>query len=136
MARFVSPHAKNRGERIQPRDSGTGSTDGMTPVFCLRYLAPPFCVTSCERHEQAAFALTLKRLSGMTWSQIRNSPRHGLGSEKIGRSSIRAPIPAGITDDVDFIAIRFNGLAPLVGFRSNQVLHVVWLDRAFTLYPH
>ncbi|HYH81004.1 MAG TPA: hypothetical protein VEX86_14480 [Longimicrobium sp.] len=136
MARFVSPHGKNRGGRIQPRESGTGSTDGLTPVFCLRYLAPPFCVTNCERQEQAAFAVTLKRLSTMTWTQIRNSPRHGLGSEKIGRAAIRAPIPGGITDDVDFIAIRFNSLAPMVGFRSNQVFHVVWLDRAYTLYAH
>lgn len=136
MVRLVSPQGKNRGARIQPRESGTGSTDGLTPIFCLRYLAPPFCVSNCERHEQAAFAQTLKRLSTMTWSQIRNSPRHGLGSEKIGRASIKAPIPAGITDDVDFIAIRFNGKAPMVGFRSNQVLHLVWLDRAFTLYDH
>lgn len=136
MPRVVDPHGKNRSSRIASRESSTGSTDGMTPIFCMRFLAPPFCVTDCERHEQAAFAVTLRRLSMMTWMQIRNAPRHGLGSEKIGRASIRAPIPRGITDDVDFLSIRFNGMAPMVGFRSNQVFHVVWLDRAFTLYAH
>jgi hypothetical protein len=136
VGRLANPHGKNRGAHLQARESGSGSTDGLTPIFCLRYLAPPFCVTSCERQEQAAFSVTLKRLSTMTWSQIRNSPRHGLGSEKIGRAAIRASIPSGITDDVDFLAIRFNGLAPMVGFRSNQVFHIVWLDRAFTLYDH
>jgi hypothetical protein len=136
VGRLSNPHEKNRGARIQARDSAAGSTDGLNPVFCLRYLASPFCVTDCERQEQAAFSVTLRRLSAMTWSQIRNSPRHGLGSEKIGRASIKAPIPRGITDDVDFIAIRFNGLAPMVGFRSNQIFHIVWLDRVFTLYDH
>jgi hypothetical protein len=94
-------------------------------------------VTDCEREEQAAFALTMHRLSQLTWQEIRNAPRHGLGTEKIVRESIRAPVPPGITEDVEsFLAIRFHGKAPMVGFRSGETFHVVWLDRAFTLYPH
>jgi hypothetical protein len=136
VAKVRNPHDRTRGERIQPRESASGSTDGLPPVFCLRYLSPPFCVTDCQPNEQAAFALTLRRLSALTWQQIKGAPRHGLGTEKISRTSIRAPIPAGITEDVDFLAFRFNGKAPMVGFRSNQVFHVVWLDRVFTLYEH
>jgi hypothetical protein len=136
VAKLKNPHDRNRGERVQARECASGSTDGLTPIFCLRYLAPPFCVTSCQTGEQAAFALTLRKLSTLTWQQIKNAHRHGLGTEKIGRSSIRAPIPGDITEDVDFLAVRFHGKAPMVGFRSNQVFHVVWLDRAFTLYDH
>lgn len=131
-----NPHRSNRGERIRARESTTGSTDGLTPIFCLRYLQDPFCVVSCEQQEQAALAVTLRRLSFMTWAQIRNAPRHGLGTEKIARESLRAPVPEGITEDVVFLAIRFHGKAPMVGYRSGQVFHIVWLDRAFTLYPH
>jgi len=131
-----NPHGSNRGTRITARESSAGSTDGLTPIFCLRHLQDPFCVTSCQQDEQAAFAVTLRRLSEMTWAQIRNAPRHGLGTEKIDRSALRAPIPGGITEDVVFLAIRFNGKAPMVGYRSGQTFHIVWLDRAFTLYPH
>lgn len=131
-----NPHGSNRGERVRARESTTGSTEGLTPIFCLRYLQPPYCVTSCEQQEQASFAVTLRRLSSMTWAQIRNAPRHGLGTEKIDRGSLRARVPDGITEDVVFLAIRFHGMAPMVGYRSGQTFHVVWLDRAFTLYPH
>ncbi len=136
MAKLRNPHDRNRGERISARDSVSGSTDGLTPIFCLRYLSPPFCVTSCQQVEQASFAVTLRRLSMLTWQEIKSAHRHGLGTEKIGRASIKAPIPKEITDDVDFLAVRFHGKAPMVGFRSNQIFHVVWLDRAFTLYNH
>ena len=94
-------------------------------------------MTDCEREAQAAFALTLHRLSQLTWQEIRNAPRHGLGTEKIVRECIRAPVPPGITEDVEsFLAIRFHGKAPMVGFRSGETFHVVWLDRDFTLYHH
>jgi len=46
-------------------------------------------VTDCEREAQAAFALTLHRLSQLTWQEIRNAPRHGLGTEKIVRDISR-----------------------------------------------
>lgn len=81
--------------------------------------------------------LTLHRLSQMTWQQIQYSGRHGLGSEKISRSEIKgAPIPHEITEDTPLLAIRFCALAPMVGYRVGQVFHVLWLDRAFTLYKH
>jgi hypothetical protein len=137
LAKIRNPQARSRGEHIRPRESATGSTDGRTPVFCLRFLDRPYCVTECERDEQASLALTMHRLSRLTWQQIRNAPRHGLGTEKIHRESIRAAIPTGITEDVEsFLAIRFHGKAPMVGFRSGEVFHLVWLDRAFTLYAH
>ncbi len=137
MAKIRSPHGRGRGEHIVPRESATGSSDGQPPVFCLRFLDRPYAVTDCERDERASFALTLQRLSRLTWQQIRNAPRHGLGTEKIRRDSIRAAIPAGITEDVEsFLAIRFHGKAPMVGFRSGEIFHLVWLDRDFTLYAH
>jgi len=67
---------------------------------------------------------------------ITNSPRHGLGYEKIARTSIRAPIPTDITDDVTFIAFRFYGKAPMVGYREGYIFHILWIDRDFTLYSH
>lgn len=131
-----NPHRSTGGKLIAPSGGATGSTDGLTPIFCLTHLAPPYCVTSCQGEEIAAFGLTLRKLASMTWAQIRNAPRHGLGTEKIAQASLRAPIPPTITQDVVFLAIRFYRLAPMVGYRSGQVFHIVWLDRAFDLYDH
>jgi hypothetical protein len=108
----------------------------LTPVFSLRHIASGWGVRDCERDDQAAFALTVEKLSRLTWQQLRNAPRHGAGTEKIARNALRAAIPSSITDDVDFVALRFSGRKAMVGFRSDEVFHVVWLDRAFELYRH
>ncbi len=78
----------------------------------------------------------LYQLSQLTWSQIKASPRHGLGYEKIDRNAIKSSIPIHIKDDVNFIAFRFCGMAPMVGYRDGAVFYIIWLDRDFTLYPH
>jgi hypothetical protein len=59
-----------------------------------------------------------------------------LGYEKIAKKSIRATIPTHIKDDVVFIAFRFYGKAPMVGYREDVVFHLLWIDRDFTLYQH
>lgn len=134
--RIRPPHAEPASGRIKARESATGSTDGLTPVFCLRHLSPEWAVSKCERDDQGLFAVRLEVLSKLTWKEIRNAPRHGLGTEKINRSAIKAPIPEAITEDVEFLALRFSGKKAMVGFRNNDVFHVVWLDRDFSLYDH
>ena len=56
--------------------------------------------------------------------------------EKIERDALRAGIPRHITEEVNLVAFRFFGKAPMVGYRVKAIFYVVWLDRAFTLYPH
>lgn len=99
-------------------------------------MAPGWGVSNCERDDQAAFACTIEKLSRLPWKEIRNAPRHGVGTEKIPRDRLRSGIPASVTDDVEFLALRFSGKKAMVGFRSNEIFHVVWLDRSFTLYNH
>lgn len=106
------------------------------PVFSLHYLNKDFCLSCCTNEQKAAFADSIHRLSQLTWNEIICSHRHGLGYEKISRDSIRSGIPNHITEEVNFIAFRFCGKAPMVGYRDENVFHVIWLDRAFTLYKH
>lgn len=72
----------------------------------------------------------------MTWGELIQAPRHGMGFEKIDRDAITRPIPAHVTDDVAFIAFRFSGLKPMVGYRVDATFHIVWFDCSFDLYPH
>lgn len=76
-------------------------------------------------------------MSRLPWRELRQAPRHGLGYEQIGRDSIRAGIPATVSEDVNFIAFRFDGKKPMVGFRdADGVFNILWIDRDFTLYNH
>jgi hypothetical protein len=59
-----------------------------------------------------------------------------MGCEKIARDAIRRPIPPGVTEDVTFLAFRFHGMKPMVGYRVNEMFHIIWFDRDFTLYDH
>jgi hypothetical protein len=95
-----------------------------------------YSVNCCQTDEQAALSSKLFMLSRLPWRELRQAHRHGLGYEKIARHSIKAAIPVSIPPDANLIAFRFHGKAPMVGFRQNRVLHIVWLDRDFTLYPH
>jgi hypothetical protein len=112
--------------------------DQQPPLFSLRYLdRRTYSLSSCQQREKAAFADTLDHLSQLPWSELRLSPRHGLGYEQIPRHAIRAPIPTHVTEDVQrFIAFRFFGRAPMVGYRVQAILYILWLDRDFTLYDH
>ena len=91
---------------------------------------------TCKLREKADFADALHKRSQLTWNEIQNAPRHGLGSEKMPRSRIQASIPSHVTPDVTFLAFRFSGRKAMVGYRQGHIFYVMWLDRDFTLYDH
>ncbi|MHB0822909.1 hypothetical protein F1645_16105 (plasmid) [Novacetimonas hansenii] len=80
--------------------------------------------------------MAIAKRSKLTWNELRASGRHGLGYEKIGRSSMKVAIPPFITEETPIIAFRCAGMAPMVGYRGGRVFYVVWIDRAFDVYDH
>ncbi len=138
MDRFKKPQAttgKHISEKALQHESV--SPDVRPPSFSFQYLHRDYCITQCTEVERLAFVDKMRLLSQLTWSQLRQAQRHGLGYEIIRRSSIKPAIPANITDDISFIAFRFCAKKAMVGFRSIEgIFHVVWFDRDFTVYDH
>ena len=58
------------------------------------------------------------------------------GLDNGDKHTIQAGIPRHVTEEVKFIAFRFYGRAPMVGYRDKTVFYVLWLDRDFNLYSH
>lgn len=106
------------------------------PVFSFQYLDKEYCISLCEKEDKIALVDQLRILSSLTWAEIRQNGRHATGSEKIKRNSIKRPVPIHIKEDATFIALRFSGKKSMVGYRENEIFHVIWLDRNFTLYNH
>jgi len=107
------------------------------PVFCLRYLHKDYNVELCSKDDRASLIRKMAKLSKLTWDEIKLAPRHGLGSEKISRKSIRPSIPSEITPDVEsFLALRYSGKKVFVGFRNQFIFHMIYIDRNFSVYNH
>ncbi len=124
------------GPRIKLPTTPPQSPQTQTPVFALEHMQSPYCVDNLNQAQQAAFAQAMWMRSRMIWLDITLAPRHGLGQEDIARGDLNPSIPKHITDDVDFIALRFWGKAPMVGYRDGRIFHVIWLDHDFSVYKH
>ena len=122
--------------RIKTPSGGVENPQALPPIFSLADMQRGYCVDDCDKEHQAAFARALWDRAQMTWLDITVARRHGLGIEEIPRSSFKVAIPRHITPDVDFIALRFHGKAPMVGYRDGRIFHVLWLDHDFGVYDH
>jgi hypothetical protein len=118
--------------------SASENADTMPPIFAFDRMqeGTGFSITCCDDSNRSAALERIFKLSQMTWSQIHNAPRHGFGTEKISWHAIKAPIPKTVTEDVTLLALRFNGKAPMVGFRDGRTFHVLYFDHSFKLYDH
>lgn len=107
-------------------------------VFSLeRVQDGDYCFSKLDQADKAQFAEAIFKRRALTWNQINQADRHGLGHEKIPKAQIKAAIPKFITEDKDsFMVFRFSGLKPMVGYRVNDVFYVLWFDHNFSLYPH
>ena len=112
--------------------------DNSPPLFSLeRVQSGKYCLSSLDQENKAMFANAMFRRKALSWKEIKRADRHGLGTEKIARNSIKAAIPIFITEDVeDFLAFRYHGLQPMVGYRDKNVFFVLWFDHYFSLYTH
>lgn len=112
------------------------SSNKKNPVFSLKYIQKGFGIEECPDEDKIALLKKMAQLSQTTWQDIFQSSRHGTGQEKIDKNSLKVPLPTCVKDDTNLIAIRYKGLAPMVGFRENDVFHILWVDFNFNVYKH
>ena len=138
MGKVKGTQPSNQGKQVKAVVASEPNSEQQPPTFCLRRMRKGYDLTECDAEEKAAFADTLFTLSQMTWNQIKHADRHGSGSEKIDTDSIKGDgkefLPSGVT----LLALRFHGKKAMVGYRGEDgvMFHIIWLDRAFSLYNH
>jgi hypothetical protein len=108
------------------------------PVFCFRHLQGKYDFYACQaKHDHIiGFVNQLYNLSKLMWNEIQLAPKHGIDSEKISRDAIKPAIPQIATHDVTFLALRYHGKNPMIGFRNGTVFHILWIDHDFSVYNH
>lgn len=121
--------------RCLRRPSGTTP---LAPKFCFRHLQPKFDVEHLDDVRRAQLALRLQKLCSLAWKEIARAGKHGFGCEYLPRTIIKPRIPREFEGEEKFIVFRYSGdNRPMVGIRSNDVFHVVWIEKDFgDLYDH
>jgi len=138
MARRIKNRPFEAGHQLKSRRPvGATTHQNQKPHFSLEFVVNSHCITRCEKADRASFANKLRKISELTWQQLRDAPAHGLGYEPIPREGIRQKIPSNVTDDVaSFFSFRFAGKKAMVGYRTERTFHILWFDRAFNVYDH
>ena len=135
-SKIASPSIQ-QGQRLRVHTSTDKPPGQLPPVFSLEYLdSDKYSLDKCDQRERADFAIALYRRSRLTWNQIQCAHKHGLGSEPLPHSAIKAAIPEHVTPEVTLLAFRFSDKKPMVGYRRGRIFYVLWLDRKFALYDH
>ena len=107
-----------------------------TPTFSFAHLEKGYCIQNCEKEEKAHLADTLRKMGKLKWSELLFCNRHGLGCEKIPRKAIQVGIPSIAEKENHFIAFRFSGMKPMIGWRNHELFQVIWIDPKLKVYKH
>ena len=114
-------------------------------------MLPRYCASECETNEMRALFRKLRSWSTMSWQQLIQAPREGLGLETIADESLRRPPPPrslrlravscpgrlrpGVPDQ-RVLSFRVHGIVRMLGCRDGQTLHVFAFDRNGDWYDH
>ena len=121
------------GKKLKAPQTEIISSNQQHPVFSFKHLQDQYGIKSCNA---VACVSQLRLVSQLTWGQWMQSPREGMGFEKIDRTSITPEIPQAITNDVKhFLSFRFTN-GRVIGFRDETIFYIVWTDGKFEVYDH
>jgi hypothetical protein len=124
-----------RGRFTQIVENKAPHPNAQTPLMSFKHVMPKYCPSVCETAELRALTRKLCDWSRMTWQQIIQAPRQGMGLETIAESSLKQT-PPRITPDQRVLAFRVHGIVRMLGCRDGQTLHVFAVDRAGEWYDH
>jgi hypothetical protein len=132
VPRHIRPPQPQAGRHIRGDQRGGSTTQNEHVRVSFQHFGD--CLDSCPLAAISAWLTKLKRLTASTWRDVTNSPREGLGHEKIDREQLKFPIPPQLTEDVVFLAFRCGGAARMIGYRDAAVLHVLWFAHDHSAY--
>ena len=117
------------------------STDNdKTPLFCMSLLCGAHCLTKCDKPAKAGLVTKFHGLGQLTWKEISDAPREGMGYEHIPWSDISVAVPDSVSEDERAYVFRFNGgpgsNGRFFGVRRRRTLHIIAIDPKGKAYKH
>jgi len=109
----------------------------LKPIFSFIYMKyqGPACLSRCDQEGKASIIEKLLELSQITWEQIHNTRRQGLGYELIPINRFSVSMPPFVTPDVDKLQVfRYSSSGRIAGIRERDIYHILLVGTS--LYPH
>lgn len=127
--------APNHDSQPMPPHDGV-STDVGYPVLCLRHTQSGWGISELDPGKCKEFLEKWEKRSKLTWTELVQHNRHGLGSEQLNKDKFKPQIPERLERD-RYMVFRHEGNLPFAGFRTGDVFHVMWIECKFgDLYDH
>ena len=109
------------------------------PLFCFKYLSDVSIKDYKKGDFFFEFLMRLQKLSELGWKEIRQSPRHAYGMEKIPVGKIKPQLPKCVTPDVKHLHVfRATGSnLPFVGLQIQKKFSIYFIETNFgDIYDH
>lgn len=128
--------APKRGAVPKPPDDGRDSSLAGHPLLCLRHCQPGWGVEELTPDQCRDFLVKWEKRSKLTWEELVQHPKHGLGSELLHKSMFKPSVPEHLDRD-RYLVFRHEGNLPFAGFRAGDTFHVLWIEQKYNdLYNH
>ncbi|MDR2639004.1 MAG: hypothetical protein LBC09_04125 [Helicobacteraceae bacterium] len=108
------------------------------PVFSFSKIKRgEYHINECEQEFQVGFIQKLVELSSLSWQQLHDAHKRGVGFEQIAHKAIKDKSVNNLPEDITLIVFRFHEKGRIVGYRYDRnVFYIVWVDSKLTLYDH
>ena len=134
---------KRRRKSASPFQQRVGAgasenTDTQSVLFTFEKMVggTGYSVGCCQDRDLAALLKKIFDLRSTVWRDLKQAPRHGIGTEKIDTAAINPPLPRALPEDAILLAMRFSGRKPVVGYREGRYFHLLYIDHNFSVYDH
>lgn len=108
------------------------------PIFSLQDISNnnDYSFKKSTDSQKLALIERIVLLSNEPWSKIYSQNRHGIGAEKV--TIPKSKLPPGTPQDRQYYALRFDiSNRAFVGYKcSNNIFHILWIDREYKIYKH
>lgn len=120
---------------VKPASVPTSASNGY-PILCLRHLQDKFGIDQLDAQQCQEFLKKWHKRAKLTWNELNQHGKYGLGSEKLPKSAFKPCIPEQFEQD-KYMVFRHAGNQPFAGFRAGDVFHVLWIEANWNeLYDH
>lgn len=108
------------------------------PKFSFEFLSGKYCISNCESREKAEVISTLHKLSKLSWREIYQLGKSGIGYEQFDLSQLHCSYPHDETFlNLDKITVfHKEQKIPIIGFKIEEVYYIFCIDRTFDAYDH